>query len=520
MSNWLDRTIGFFDPAAGARRAAWRQRMLLIEEMRGYQAAKGGRLNAYTAFGGTPNSDADILRDGPRLRARAYDLVLNNGIATKIVTEHVDHIVGSGIIPRFETGDDEKNKLLTELFEEFSKHCHPERTMNFYGVQRAMVGGMITGGFMMLRNRTRRKTDGLKVPLQLQLMTPEFLDSSRTEPSGGPLNSIVGGIEFDAIGARRGYWLHRRHPSSPHNFKDLSNQSSFIPASEIAFLYEAINGMSLGAPWLAPVISDLQDAGDYQVAEGIRKKIEACHVGVIIPGEDDGDIPSIGITDDAPNNNGAPGVYDIDGNPVNRFEPGMFSILRGGKDIKFNTPSVSAGIEQYLRTKYRLIAAGARLPYELMTGDYGDSNFASGKLALLAYKRFIDAIQWNYVIPQLCDPVVSWFLDACKLAGHIPIDMTLRVEYDPPPFESITRLDDARADLLEVRMGKRSLREVIATTGRDPTTVIDEIAEMNELIDKKKIVLDSDPRKVSINGQFQWGQTADNETGQNNGSKP
>lgn len=519
MSNWLDRTIGFFNPAAGARRAAWRQRMQLVDELRGYQAAKGGRLNAYTAFGGPPNSDSDIIRDGPRLRARSYDLVINNGIATKIVSEHVDHIIGSGIIPRFETGDEKNNKLLTELFDAFSKNCHPERTMNFYGVQRALVGGMVTGGFMMVRQRIRRKTDGLKVPLQLQIMTPEFLDATRSEPAGGHLNSIIGGIEFDAIGARRGYWLHRRHPSSPHNFKDLDNQSSFVPASEIAFLYEAVNGMSLGAPWLAPVISDLQDAGDYQVAEGIRKKIEACHVGVIIPGEGDDDIPSIGLVDDA-NDDGAPGIVDVSGNPVNRFEPGMFSILRGGKDIKFNTPSVSAGIEQYLRTKYRLIAAGARLPYELMTGDYGDSNFASGKLALLAYKRFVDAMQWNYVIPQVCDPVVSWFLNACKLAGLIPQDLEPRVEYDPPPFESITRLDDARADLIEVRMGKRSLREVIATTGRDPQTVIKEIAEMNAQLDAHGVVLDSDPRNVSINGQLQLGQTADNQTGQSNGSKP
>ncbi|MGE1157090.1 hypothetical protein, partial [Pseudomonas kitaguniensis] len=104
-----------------------------------------------------------------------------------------------------------------------------------------------------------------------------------------------------------------------------------------------------------------------------------------------------------------------------------------------------------------------------------------------------------------------------KLASKLPLNVKVTIEWTMPEVESITRLDDARADLLEVRMGKRSMPEIISKTGRDPALVLKETDEWTQKVDKTetKLVFDSDPRKVSINGQAQMSESG----GEGNGDK-
>jgi capsid protein len=73
------------------------------------------------------------------------------------------------------------------------------------------------------------------------------------------------------------------------------------------------------------VIRSLRDLDDYEVAELVRKKTEAC-VTAIVFGDDES---QQGI---------APTVVDADGNRVEQFEPGLIAYARGGKDIRFNQP--------------------------------------------------------------------------------------------------------------------------------------------------------------------------------------
>lgn len=61
-----------------------------------------------------------------------------------------------------------------------------------------------------MRLRERRTEDRLPVPLQLQVLEADHLDSWKTEElrDGG---FILQGIEFDALGRRRAYWLFPTH---------------------------------------------------------------------------------------------------------------------------------------------------------------------------------------------------------------------------------------------------------------------------------------------------------------------
>jgi capsid protein len=149
-----------------------------------------------------------------------------------------------------------------------------------------------------------------------------------------------------------------------------------------------------------------------------------------------------------------------------------------------------------------IIAAGFRVPYELMTGDLSQVNFSSIRAGLNEFRRMIDAMQWQIVIPGFCAPVWRWFLDAAFTAGLIPTT-DVPAEWAPPSFESVNPLQDAQTDLPETRAGFATLPQQIAKRGYDPKKVLAEYAECLALADGLGLVLDSDPRKVSQAGLTQ-----------------
>lgn len=102
-------------------------------------------------------------------------------------------------------------------------------------------------------------------------------------------------------------------------------------------------------PWGAPVIRSLRDLDDYEVAELVRKKTEAC-VTAIVFGDDEA---QQGI---------APSVVDADGNRVEQFEPGLIAYARGGKDIRFNQPSPPAATANTSGRALHTISAGSACP--------------------------------------------------------------------------------------------------------------------------------------------------------------
>ena len=347
-------------------------------------------------------------------------------------------------------------------------------------------------GEVLVRRRLRRSSDGLPVPLQLQVLEADFLDATKSGALGA--GRLVQGIEFDPVGKRRAYWLHAEHPGDAYGALQNGLQSRPVPATEIAHVYEKQRTQARGVPWGAPVIRSLRDLDDYEVAELVRKKTEAC-VTAIVFGDDEA---QQGI---------APSVVDADGNRVEQFEPGLIAYARGGKDIRFNQPSATGGYGEYKRASLHTISAGFRVPYELLTGDLSQVNYSSIRAGLVEFRRQIDAVQWQLFIPMFCAPVWRWFTEAAWAAGQIPSPI-VPVEWSPPKFEAVDPQKDAMANLLSIRSGTMTPAEVIARQGRNPDAVLAEIAATNAKLDALGLVLDSDPRRVTKTGSAQTGDPA------------
>lgn len=479
----MDRALAAVSPASAARRYA--ARVAIANLRRGYEGGKTGRATGNWSSTNA-SADAEIAAASGPLRSRSRELVRNNALAAQAVQVLVNNIVGPGIRPRAASGNRALNRKVDKLWAAFSRQCDFFGLTDFYGLQNLAVREMIEAGDILGLKIT---APSAVVPLKIQLREIDHLDSTRVmlTPTGGYTDQ---GIEYDAAGRRSGYWMFPQHPGSNRMMFTNGFLSERIGADRVLHMFERQRVQNRGVPWASPAMLAMRDLGDWQQAELVRKKTEACLVGIV-------------FGDDDTQNSVAPVVQDSDGNQVEQFEPGLIAYARGGKDIKFNQPAATAGIGEWNRVQMQMIAAGFRVPYALMTGDLSQNNFSSSRVGLNEFRRMVEQLQWQMVIPMFCDPVWGWFIEACQLAGQIPVDAVIPAEWAPPRFEMINPLQDVQADLLEVRAGFASPQQMIAKRGYDPRGVVEEWAAHAAETDALGLVFDSDPRKVSKGGNVQ-----------------
>ncbi|WP_111423266.1 phage portal protein, partial [Rhodoplanes roseus] len=495
-SIWFDRAVSVFAPGLALGRV--RNRIRFEATVRAYDGAARGR---HTDGWNTPgtSADAEIAKAGPVLRDRARDLRRNDPLVTKGVASWVNNLVGEGIMPRPATGDETRDAKVKAAFDRWCDECDADGQLDFYGLQALAVGGMIESGEMLARRRWRLKTDGYRIPMQVQLLEPDFLDSSVQGDRGGGL--AIQGIQFDAVGRRVAYWLYGQHPGATVLTTKARLQSAPVPATEIAHLYEKSRTQVRGVTWLAPVIRTSRDHSDYWFAEGVRKKTEASLVGIVI-GEDDTDSGINPKTGEV----ASPGVVDNDGNLLESISPGMFAYARGGKDIKFTQPASIGGFAETDAAWARRTAAGLRLPYELLTGDLSQINFSSLRAGLIDFRRLVSMLQWQVVIPMYCRPLWRWFCQAAYVAGEID-SPDVPVVWAPPAFSWVDPYKDVLSDVMAIRAGIKTPQDVIAATGRTMQEVMGELKAWNDLLDQNDMTLDTDPRRTTLKGLMQKSAT-------------
>src|SRR6056297_4355921 len=175
MVSWLDRAI-----ASVARRMATRRvlaRQAFEGLARSYEgAARGRRTDGWHAPGSS--ADAEIGRAGALLRDRMRDLVRNNPHAAKAVSVLVNNIVGAGVMPRAASGDAALDRRVDALFARWAAGADADGQLDFYGLQTLICREMVEAGEVLLRRRLRRASDGLPVPLQLQVLEADLLDAT------------------------------------------------------------------------------------------------------------------------------------------------------------------------------------------------------------------------------------------------------------------------------------------------------------------------------------------------------
>lgn len=454
----LDRLIGLVSPRAALTRHFDRQRL-----QRAYEAASPRDLWRPRRAGASAN--ADHQADAATLRTKARALVQNVPYMRAGLDALVSYTVGTGILPR--SMSKSQGQRLNELFAQWMKVCDAGGLLDFHGLVAEAYRAMVQDGEVLVRLRTRRPEDGLPVPLQLQLLEIDWLDTTRTVAEGSA-NKVVNGIEYDILGKPAAYYLWDQHPGDTTMNRGLRTQSTRVPASSVIHLFKAERpGQGRGFTRFAAVMTRVRDLQLYEDAELARKNQEA-RLGVIYTGDaSELENPAAGM---APNPSAAKQTGDL-----GELPSGAILGLPAGGNITVVEPKAAPGYVEYVKHQLHLIAAGIGVPYEMLTGDMREVNFSSARVRLLQFRQAVEQERWTTLAPMLLEPIWQAFVDAAYLAQRIRVAEDYAVDYSAPKWDYVNPEQDVQADLLEVSAGLSSLSEKLRQRGYKPQDVFDEM---------------------------------------------
>jgi lambda family phage portal protein len=410
-----------------------------------------------------------IAASGPDITARARYLIRNNGYASNAIESWASNVVGSGIKPSSLFEDATTKAAVQRLWLGWTDEADAEELTDLYGLQRRAAREVFIGGEVFFRFRPRRPGDGLSVPLQLQMLPAEMLPLNRNEvlPFG---NTIRQGIEFDRIGRRVAYHFLRRHPGDITD-QGLAGETVRIPASEIVHVIDPVDaGQLRGVSRFAPGIVKLFLLDQYDDAELDRKKVAAMH--------------ALFITTPAPAEPFDASETDGDGERQMDMQPGQVVMLEPGEQIQASNPADSG--QSYEPFQYRTllqVSAALGLPYAYLSNDMLKANYSNSRLALLEFRRRIEAYQHSVMVWQLCRRVWQRWMDTAVFAGALDLPQyeQRRREHQacawlPPRWEWVDPQKDARAEVEQIEAGLKSRSQAIAERGYDAEQVDTEIA--------------------------------------------
>lgn len=466
-TNVLDRAIEVAFPGWALRRSFARMGMT---HARSYDAAKvGRRTSGWTATGGTAN--AELGSGLERIRNRCRDTIQNNEYAKRAVSVFASNVVGYGITI---TPDDLRERAAWNAWAN-SLDCDADGNDCLAGLFRLCVRERFSAGEVLLRRRWRRPEDGYAIPLQIQVLEPDFLDHTKTGPVGSNGNLCILGKEFDALGNCIAYWLFPQHPGEVVSWGARDLQSRRVPASEIIHYFgrdrpSAVRGVSE----LAVSLMRYRDTSDWDDAELIRKKMESCVMAVI-----SSDKPDKAL--------GLPGSDT----GIEKMRPGMIGRIGNSEAVTFNNPIPSSGGGEFMRHQLHALAVGSGITYAQLTGDMSQANFASNRMGLIEFRQMIEQEQWLNIVPKVLQPIRKWWREAAQLTG-MRLGDVVKDKISMPRKYQVDPLKDTLTYKEQIRGGGRTLSDVLREDGTDLDAYIAERQEELAKLKAAGIVVDTD----------------------------
>lgn len=477
--SWVDRALHYLAPQFALKRLRARAAHDLLQ--RHYEAAAMGR-RTQNWYRTATDANAAVGPNLARLRDAARDLVRNNPYAEAALATIVDHTVSWGIVPAA------RHDAWTAWAE--STAIDADGVHDLAGLEKLVVRTVVESGEVLVRRRWRRLEDNLPLPLQLQVLEPDFLDTlkDQTLPNGG---RIIQGVEFDPLGRRVAYWLFRSHPGASTLSTSTFSTSYRVPATDVLHVFKASRpGQVRGPSWFAPVLLRFKDFDEFEDATLMKQKIAACLA--VLTSDVDGSAPALGSTD--------PNSPEVD-----TLEPGMILNVPPGRDVTVVNPPSVAEYDPYTKNMLRAIATGLHVSYEDLTGDYTATNFSSARMSRLRHWARVEDWRWRVLVPQFLNPVWAWAMEASALAGGRVVPST---EWTAPPLPMIEPDKEGLAIQRNIRSGISTLSEAIRERGYNREHFLDEMQRDFEDLDKRGLVLDCDPRKMTQAGQLQGSAAA------------
>lgn len=449
---------------------------------RDYNAAKSGRRNRPVSARNT-SANAEIGRAMTTLRDRSREFVRNSWAGQRILDVLTSHVVGTGIMTIPNTGSDKIDNRYRLLREEWEQSSDIEGVLDYGAQQSLLLRSTVEGGDSVMRMIPVRLADSPRVlPFRLQGLEGDQIDLTRDSVLGSPGNTefVRLGVKIGDWGVRQGLYLWKNHPGEM--IVGNLEPSALVDWSDLCHLYRPLRlGQLRGISWFAPILMTAREIQDLMEAAIIQQRTQSSFAGFIkrAPGA----------------SNVLVSKKDDRGDNVTRIEPGMIQDI-GESEITFANPSTQSVFGDAYGAGMYAMAAGAGITHDQLTGDLRQANYSSLRAGKIEFRRLVEQVQWQIMVPMVCRKVDARFLDLALMSGKLPARKDgYLVDHVMPAVEPIDPLKDMEADIQAVRAGRMSPQEFISAWGRDWRKVIKDFDAFFSFVDANKVPLDIDPRR-------------------------
>lgn len=451
-----------------------------IFSKRQYAAAKSGRL----VYGWSPPDatvNDEIRSSSQAVRNRVRQLVRDFGPIARAVDVLETLIVGPEGY-KWQSSHDRRQEL-EDAMHRWSEQADASGRLHFCELQQLAERQICEcGEYLFLKVRNPKAW----APFQLLSLEPDRL----TSPSFGK-PGLDQGIEYDpttgqilAYHLDRGEYrrditrvdasevLHGFHWLRPGQLRGISPfTSGVLLANDLAQFVDAeIDGAKTAAKYLAMI--ETPDMAGFQALRGVSAGAGA------------------------------------DGQPqyIEDLENAVVEYLNPGEKVTLATnPRPGSGFEPFVRFIFRMLSITTGVPYDILSGDYSQSNYSSSRLARNDFGGLIKARQRNRV-RHLCQPCLSDAMEAMVLAGRINLPgfwrdswTWLAGRWTVPGLPPVDPLRESRAIRDQIDGTLCSEIEAAAARGRDYEEILDEMELAKRMREERGLVMEKTNTSVKTN---------------------
>ena len=398
--------------------------------------------------------------------ATALQYRRDNPIVNSISRLRKADVVGKGIMPQPDTGNDELNAEIESQWLDFSAAPETTGQMDMRELQQQMVDGLLFYA-----------DDGLIINPR----AVEFVDGSRIgNPQGqytaNEKQKYQNGVEIDKRGKPVRYWIGDRVNGTLRNVTP-SRAENFIH-----FFRRSAPIQYRGIPELAPILNLLKDIDEYDKIEMIAAKAAAA-LSVTIENENPQDLAAamrLGADE-----------QDEDYADLEQIEPGTYQYLRPGERANVISTNGRPNVDGVQWVSYLLRKCGSAvgIPLEFLLMEIGGSSFSASQGVVLQYQQTVESYQSD-LIRVLNRLYRRWLTQKIASNDIRPVgdSRPFNVRWQRPGFRWINRQAQVQADLAYYRSGVMSLGDIAAPFGYDAEEVMRRKA--NEIKRAKAIAAD------------------------------
>ena len=442
-----------------------------------YEAASSNkRAESWGAVDVAPNSALSSYLTA--LRRQSRSAYRNNPYISKGIDNQVSTEIGTGITVRSTTTDENFKTAADELFARFIDDIDPEGNLNLFGQQAQCSRARRVSGEVFIRKRRRSLTAGHVLPIQCQVLESDFVPVNLHRVLKNK-NTICNGVEFNRRGQRVAYWMYQFHPGE-RSQNSKYNQLIRVPAHDVIHHFLPTRpGQVRGEPVTVQSLVKANTFDQYDDAELVRKQTRAKFTGFLTReqfGEDDYKFDPF---------SGEP--LSDDGSMMGAtVEPGtILQGLPGEKLNMFSGEDPGDNYTSFMRWQSLSTAAGLKIPYEIVTGDWEKVNDRIMRAVLHEYRRQIDMDCDHLMKFQMCRRIWQWAMDAGVLANKLPVgnyladrEQLLKHEWRAQGHPYMHPEQDINAKTKGIKNNVFSIKDTVSATGKDANTIMNENLEM------------------------------------------